>query len=192
MPLSIVIGVPGVGKSTVMEELKKIGDGKVKVIVFGDYMFDIAKKEGLVKHRDEMRTLPVEVQRRLQEEASKMIYEESSKFNGMVLLDTHGFIKTPNGFLPGLPEHILRILRPDFTILIEADPSLIAARRSRDETRIRDPDMEEMISLHQMMNRMAAATYSTITGCNIIIVKNEEGKAHEAAKKLAESLGVGG
>ncbi|MGB9631100.1 MAG: AAA family ATPase [Candidatus Methanodesulfokora sp.] len=48
MPLSVVIGVPGVGKSTVMEELKKISPEKVKIIVFGDYMFDIAKKDGLV------------------------------------------------------------------------------------------------------------------------------------------------
>ncbi len=190
MPVCLVIGVPGVGKSTIMDVLKAKYPDKIKIVIYGDYMVDIAREEGLVRHRDEMRKLPTDVQKDLQERAADRIYRESLSFGGVVLVDTHGFIKTPNGFFPGLPERILKLLNPSFTVLIEADPEEIASRRAKDETRERDVELEDLIRLHQELNRMAAVTYATLTGCNVVIIRNEEGKIEKSAKELAKNIGV--
>jgi len=173
-----------------MEALRVKYPDKVKIVIYGDYMVEIAKEQGLVRHRDEMRKLPIDIQKDLQEKAADRIYKESLSFEGVVLVDTHGFIKTPSGFFPGLPERILKLLNPSFTVLIEADPKEIASRRAKDKTRERDVELEGLIKLHQELNRMAAVTYATLTGCNIVIIRNEEGKVEKAAEELAKNIGV--
>ena len=56
----IITGVPGVGKTTVINEaLAKLKSEGVEYqpINFGSFMFEVAKSEGLVENRDQMRTL---------------------------------------------------------------------------------------------------------------------------------------
>ena len=62
MSIVIVTGVPGVGKSTVMNAAKDFG---YNIVNFGTTMFEEAQKEG-VSNRDDLRKLPVDVQKRLQ------------------------------------------------------------------------------------------------------------------------------
>jgi adenylate kinase len=135
----IVTGVPGVGKTTVVNgALKMLEEEGItyKSLNFGTYMFEVAKKEGVVADRDEMRKLDREVQKRLQKEAAKEMARES----GNVLIDTHASVKTPRGYLPGLPEWVLRELMPDTIVLVETDDDQILMRRLSDETRTRDMD----------------------------------------------------
>ncbi len=47
--------------------------------------------------------------KRLQQLASQAI----AKIEGNVIIDTHASVKTPVGFLAGLPEWVLRELKPD-------------------------------------------------------------------------------
>ncbi len=175
----VVAGVPGVGKTTVLEEAsRKLG---IPIVVFGTVMFEIAKERGLVKHRDEIRKLPSEVQREIQEEAASRIREM-----GEVIVDTHMLIRTPAGFLPGLPFTVLQKLSPKKIILIEADPEEIASRRSKDKSRERDVESVEEIRMHQELNRVAAICYGILSGAFVGVVRNEEGKVSEAANKLVE------
>ena len=110
MGVVIVTGVPGVGKSTVMNAAKDYG---YKIVNFGSTMFEEAQKEG-VDNRDEMRKLPVEKQQDLQRQAGDRI----SKM-GDVVVDTHASILTPSGFMPGLPEWTIRALNPNIIVLVE-------------------------------------------------------------------------
>lgn len=72
MPFVVIItGIPGVGKSTITKLALQRTRAKFKLINFGDLMFEEALKLKLVKHRDEMRKLPLEVQRELQMNAAK-------------------------------------------------------------------------------------------------------------------------
>jgi len=181
--LVIVAGIPGAGKTTVMNEVIKKKD--IKVINYGDEIFNIAKERNLVKHRDELRKLPYEVQRELQIKAAEKIAE-----NKDVIVDTHCTIKTPFGYLPGLPYDVLKILKPDRIILIEADANEIMERRNKD-AEIRDRDRENLESMeeHQMMNRIAGMGYAILTGATLKIVKNKQGKINEAAEELIKALG---
>ncbi|HEU12862.1 MAG: adenylate kinase [Thermoplasmata archaeon] len=172
----VVTGVPGVGKSTIMEGVAK--EAKYRIVNFGDIMLEKARDIG-VRNRDEIRKLPVERQRDLQ----RLAGEEIGRMDN-VIVDTHMSIKTPAGFLPGLPEWVLRALRPSMLVLVEANPSSIVGRRRKDSTRYRDSDTEADIEMHQEMNRFFAASCATLTGATVVIIRNEEGKVNEAVEVL--------
>ena len=63
---AVVVGIPGVGKTTVITRAAEVLNKKRKttIVVFGTVMFEEAKKIGL-KSRDEMRKMSIEDQRRL-------------------------------------------------------------------------------------------------------------------------------
>lgn len=180
---AIVAGIPGAGKTTVLNEvIKKAG---IEVINYGDVMFEMAKKEG-IKDRDEMRKLPYEKQRELQRKAAEEIAKKDN-----VIIDTHCTIKTPYGYLPGLPYDVLQILKPERIILIEADVDEILQRRKKDEEiRQRDKESKEEMEEHQLMNRIAGMSYAVLTNATLKIVKNRQGKVEEAAEEIIKALGL--
>lgn len=176
----IITGVPGVGKSTILEGVSKKIDYPIKN--YGTVMLEIAKTYG-VKSRDDIRKQKIELQRDIQKEAAKTIGKSEK-----VIVDTHMSIKTNSGYLPGLPEWVLKELKPDLLVLIEADSKDISSRRKKDESRVRDEDETLSIEEHQGMNRAFAATCSVLTGANVIIIQNREGKVEETVNMLAEMI----
>jgi len=183
----IITGVPGVGKTTVVNEaLKKLKDEGIEYqsLNFGTFMFDVAKAEGVVSDRDQMRSLDREVQKRLQQRAAQAI----AKISGNVLIDTHASVKTPKGYLAGLPEWVLREIMPDTIVLVETDDDQILIRRLSDETRSRDKEGSKAIAEHQQFNRSIAASYAMLTGCTIKIIINADFLLEKGAEDLAAVL----
>ena len=180
MGVIIVTGIPGVGKTTVMQKAAEGMD--IQFVTFGTVMIDIAKEFGLVKDRDEMRKLTLDQQKQLQIKTAEKIGKMKN-----VIVDTHCTVKTPKGYMPGLPEWVLRKLNPTAIIIVEADPQEIFNRRAKDTTRNRDPDSVEKIAEHQIMNRAAAMAYATLTGATVKIVFNHD-NALDAAVKEAEPV----
>jgi adenylate kinase len=183
----IITGVPGVGKTTVVNEaLKRLRDEGIEYqsINFGTFMFDVALKENIVKDRDQMRSLDRAVQKKLQQSAGKAI----AKVTGNVLIDTHASVKTPRGYMAGLPEWVLKEIMPDIIVLVETDDDQILMRRMTDETRTRDNEGAKAIAEHQQFNRSIAAAYAMLTGCTIKIVTNADFLLERAGQELADVL----
>jgi adenylate kinase len=183
----IITGVPGVGKTTVVNEaLKKLREEGIEYqsINFGTFMFDVAVKENIVKDRDQMRTLDRAVQKKLQQSAGQAI----ARVQGNVLIDTHASVKTPKGYLAGLPEWVLKEIMPDIIVLVETDDDQILMRRMSDETRTRDKEGAKSIAEHQQFNRSIAAAYAMVTGCTIRIVTNADFLLERAGEDLAGVL----
>jgi adenylate kinase len=183
----IITGVPGVGKTTVVNEaLQKLKSEGVeyKSINFGTFMFEVAKSDNVVQDRDQMRTLDRAVQKHLQKRAA----QEIAKVTGNVLIDTHASVKTPKGYLAGLPEWVLREIMPDTIVLVETDDDQILMRRLNDETRARDKEGSRAIGEHQQFNRSIAAAYAMITGCTIKYVINADFLLERAADEMANVL----
>ncbi len=176
MGVIVVTGIPGVGKTTVMKQAAEGID--IKFVTFGSVMIDIAKEMGLVKDRDEMRKLTLDQQKDLQIRSAEKVASM-----GDVILDTHCTVKTPKGYMPGLPEWVLKKLKPTAIVVVEADPDEIFNRRAKDSTRNRDPDSEEEIAEHQQINRAAAMSYATLTGATVKIVFNHDDAIDEAVKQ---------
>jgi adenylate kinase len=181
MGVIVVTGIPGVGKTTVM---KKAAEGmEIDFVTFGTIMADIAIEQGLVKNRDEMRKLTLKQQKDLQIKSAEKIASMKN-----VILDTHCTIKTPKGYMPGLPEWVIKKLMPTAIVVVEADPKEIYDRRANDPTRNRDPDTIEQINEHQMINRAAAMAYAALSGATVKIVFNHDNAIDEAVAQAAPVL----
>ena len=184
----IIVGIPGVGKTTVVSrvvELLKEKNVKVSVSIFGTVMFNEAKKKG-VQNRDDLRKLSVKEQRELQSMAARTI---ASISDDVVIVDTHAFISTQEGFYPGLPHNVLEILNPDSFIMITARPEEIYNRRMTDTTRTRDIVSIDTIKKELDVTSAMLSTCSILCGSPIKMVLNTEGKVDEAAKGILSAMG---
>ena len=181
MGVIVATGIPGVGKTTVMKEAAEGID--IQFVTFGTVMEDIAIEMNLVKDRDEMRKLTLEQQKELQIKTAEKVAKMDN-----VIVDTHCTVKTPKGYMPGLPEWVIKKLNPTAIVVVEADPEEIYNRRSKDITRNRDPDSKEKIAEHQQMNRAAAMTYATLSGATVKIVFNHDNAIEDAVKDVAPVL----
>ncbi|MGE0064224.1 adenylate kinase [Methanothermobacter tenebrarum] len=184
MKVVVVVGIPGSGSTTVLKHA--LEDLDYINVNYGDVMLEIARSEGLVEDRDQLRRLSPEKQKRIQKAAAKNIRERSKETN--IIVDTHCTIKTPTGFLPGLPQWVLEELQPDMFILVEADPEEIFMRRISDKTRTRDMEMLKEINLHQQMNRAAAMAYATLTGATVKIIENHNSRLENAVQEMKKIL----
>lgn len=187
----IVTGIPGTGKTTVCNEVVKLAERigkKVEVINYGSVMVELSRKSGKSLHRDDLRKSRLTFQRNLQAEAAKIISEKATKVQGDLIVDTHMSIKTVNGYLTGLPLHVLQLLNPEMFILVEAEPHEAISRRLKDVTRKRDKALEDEIAEEILFSRLMAAACAVLTGASVKIVKNPAGKQVEAAGEVLKLL----
>lgn len=154
MKIIILVGIPGVGKSSILQEIVRQVP-EVTIVNYGDKMLQEAASEGIT--RDLLRKMPIREQQQIGIKAArKMILQET---NGVVIIDTHALIRTSTGYCPGLPLEVLQILSPTAYALVECLPHLILERRKKDLTRTRDEETADELLLHQDLTR------SFLTAC---------------------------
>ena len=183
----VVVGIPGVGKTTVISRTAEILNQRgiqTAVVVFGTMMFEEATKLG-INNRDEMRRQSIEVQRHMQNLAARRIADLK---DNIVIVDTHLFINTNEGYYPGLPLHLLEVIKPTNIVMVAADPEEIVNRRRIDETRDRDIESVENIQYQLDLSKVMVATCSVLTGCPFIIIMNSNNKIDETASNIVKAL----
>ena len=185
----ILVGIPGVGKTTLLTKMVDIlKDHKKNVIVinYGSLMFDVAKENGL-EDRDLLRKLSVTEQQRLQKMAAETIATHNEE---VVIIDTHAFISSPEGYYPGLPEHVLKIIKPSNFVSVAAKPEEIYNRRMKDDSRNRDKITIDNIKKELDYQSGMISACAVITGSPVRHVLNGEGKVEEAADKIIKAIGL--
>jgi adenylate kinase len=186
--LVVVVGIPGVGKTTVVELLVKQLSNNVRkplLVNFGSVMLEQASKLFSIRSRDDMRKMRIENQKELQVHAASHI---SNLRNGFIIVDTHLFISTPEGFWPGMPLDVLQALRPTHLVLISASATDILARRAKDTTRSRDKADVDSIEREIGVAETMLFTSSVICGCPAQIVINHENEAEQAAEQILRTV----
>ena len=183
----IIVGIPGVGKSSVIslaiEQLKQKGKNAT-IAVFGTVMLEEAHKMG-VKNRDELRKMSLGKQRDLQEKAAKRISEIE---DSIVIIDTHLFIKTIEGYYPGLPMYLLDIIKPTHFFMIIAEAGEIVNRRNSDKSRDRDIVAVEDIQDELDILRVMIASSSILTGSPFIAIVNNDNEIEQAVSGMVKVL----
>jgi len=201
----VLAGVPGVGKSTAIQLLQK-NLPEVKKVVIGDLIFELGKeyfgKKYPINSRDDLRKyLKPDETLQLQKMCAKRIGE----MTGDIVIDTHIAIKTPGGYVHGIPKEMADLMNISAIVLLEFDPPEILERRNRDknikgavktevgtirEFRERDVETPEEIEFHQQINRIYAGIASAAAKCSmkVISLRYKERKDFEHAEKVAEEL----
>lgn len=185
--ITIVVGIPGVGKTTVITKTKDIllqSRYNTTVVVFGSVMLSEAKKMG-IGDRDQIRKLSLSGQQNLQNLAADYI---CSVKEDLVIVDTHLFIRTSSGFFPGIPQNVIQKLKPRNLILISATPEEILARRAKDESRNRDMVSIEEIKKELGLSISMISTISILSGSAFEIVDNHQGASEDTARFIARIL----
>lgn len=185
----IIVGIAGVGKTTLVSKMVDILSSRkksVSVHSFGTVMFEEAKKIGL-KDRDDLRKLSVDEQKELQKKTARKIAE----FNdNVVIIDTHAFISTKEGFYPGLPAHVLEELKPANFVAVSARPEEIYNRRMQDSTRHRDIISIDNIKKELAVQEAMLSSCAVLTGSPMKSIMNSEGKVEEAANEVINAIGL--
>ena len=183
----IVVGIPGVGKTTVVSNVKNSLEQtgiKTNLAEFGKIMLEEAKKMN-IQNRDEIRRLSIDDQKRLQNLAATKI---SQIYSDVVIIDTHLFINTKEGYYPGLPAHLLNNIKPTHLILIIANPEEIYHRRQNDSTRVRDLISLDSIKNEIDVSKMLISCCSIISGAPFKILANREGSLTECTQKMVSLI----
>ena len=183
----IIVGIPGVGKTSIVSLVaEKLSHKELKatVAVFGTVMLEEAGKIG-VKNRDELRKLSLAKQRELQEMAAKRIAKIK---DSIVIIDTHLFIKTIDGYYPGLPVHILDIIKPTHFVMVVAEAGEIVKRRKADKSRDRDILSTQDIQYELDILRVMVASCSMLTGSPFIVIMNNDNKIENAVLNIVKVL----
>jgi adenylate kinase len=185
----VIVGIAGVGKTTLVTKIVEILNGKkksVSVHSFGTVMLEEAKKFG-IKNRDELRKLPMLKQKELQKLAAKKI---AGFDDNVVIIDTHAFIATQEGFYPGLPYQVLEEIKPENFIAVSARPEEIYNRRMKDTTRDRDIISIDKIKRELAVQDAMLSSCAVITGSPMKSVLNSEGNVEEVANEVINAIGL--
>lgn len=184
----IVAGVPGAGKSSVLNEVHKRRSESFQIESFGTVMLNFCLEQGLVDDRDKMRNLPHETQKELQIKTSKIIAEKAEKEKN-ILLDTHCAIKTPAGYISGLTDQMLDILKPSAIILVDAHEVEIRGRRKQDKNRPeRTIESFDDIHEHKVINRAFATSFAQKCDATLKIVQNNTGEFETTVDQIVTAL----
>lgn len=185
--VNIIVGLSGVGKGTVLEEAMLLSNRDYKVVNYGDRMLETAKKQGLVDHRDQMKEIDTETYKQIQRDAAKSIAEDAEEKE--VIVETHAAIKSPFGYIPGLPKWTLENLEPEKIIMIDAE-SEVLYKRSQEEGRDRDTAKDSIkgISEYRDIAKQMASAGAVHTGAYFKIIQNKHNQAEKAAEELIETL----
>jgi len=156
-----VVGVPGVGKTSLCRKLSEKVD--YPHINYGDLMLKIAKEKNFVETEDELFSLPIQIQHQIWKETALQIKKQKK-----ALVDLHGLDQSPIGYILSLP---IKIIKPSLIILIESPPELILFRRKLDPKE-RIKDTIKTLTEHIEMLRVSMIISSVMIGCTLSIIQN--------------------
>jgi adenylate kinase len=184
----VLTGVPASGGTTVtkkaIEKLERQGQ-PFQMVTYSDVMLDEALQRGWVKARDDIRKLEPVQQRDLQKIAARAIAEMATT---ALIVDTHATVRTPRGYLPGLPTWVLDELKPEIILIVETAPDEVIRRRNADKSRQRDAQNSVAVQQHQDVNKAICMAYAAYSGATVKILQNPDGKLDEAVAELVLTL----
>jgi adenylate kinase len=129
----------------------------------------------------------VEQQKNLQKKAAETI---ANSQEDVIIIDTHAFISTKEGFYPGLPNYLIQILKPTHFIAISAKPQEIYDRRINDDTRNRDIISIGSIKKELDVQDAMLSSCSVLSGSPMKVILNDEGKVETTADTVINAIGL--
>jgi adenylate kinase len=177
----LIVGVPGVGKSSIARGL---GDTmpSISICEFGQRMAALGREMKVITSYDELAHLPFERRLPLQEAAAASI----SELNRSVAIPGHLVLYVCDQYVDALPPTVFRLLQPTGIIVIVCDPGQIYMRRACVRNH-GDMAAIRQISEHQTLTIRRAEELARTHRLQIDSVANPDGSLNKATAK-ARSL----
>jgi len=182
MGLILVMGLSGVGKTTVIRCLSGKLDGSWLIHNFGESMEELGRSSGRIQGNESVMSLEKELHTSLQQETAR--YLAGLSLGNNLIIDTHGMIETSMGLMPGFPAPLLDIFSPERIVLIEAAPEQIINRRIHDSRKRRTDITPEFLGKLQAISRQFAVTYSCLSGALLNILENDMSQQKQCSDEL--------
>lgn len=185
MPNKIVFicGSPGAGKTSMINGISS--NPNYKIVNVGTLMTELAIKKAYVKTRDEIRFLD---KARLNE-MQIYVFDEISKMDGNIILDTHATVEQNGRYLPGISlEYASHLKNLVAFVYIDALTQDIAGRRKGDKTRRRENERVELIDVQREINLSILSACSAHFNLPLYVVFNEQGKVEASINHLKSHL----
>ena len=181
-----VVGVPGSGKSLILSAVERLGDS-IEVQNYGKAMLAAAGRAEI--DRDRMRYLSTDEQVALGISAAELVLERAiDSTSSTIIVDTHALVKSPLGYVPGLPLSILQVLKPKVICVVEAAPEFVCRCRESDQQRFREQVSIREIERHQELTRQFAVSCTMISGSVLHFIENDGQAPEEMAKPLVQLI----
>ncbi len=178
----VVMGLPGVGKSSVVKAAMKKISSKITLINYGDIVAEIAKK-----NRDSIIDLPVKEHLKLQDAVVKKLSKIANK--PKTIVDTHAILRRkPLGYIAGLHPLFFQKIKIDGFIFIDAPSDQIIARRISDKTRERIYLSKVEIDEYRLLSKVLIGSYAAKSGSPFYIIQNIDGKLDETSNDFKSIL----
>ena len=181
MPIVVMLGTQGSGKTTILERAK--GYRGIKNVNLGDMMCEYAIRKGYVKTRDEIR---YKMTWKRYQELYKAAFSKIGAMKGNVVVDTHPFVKAGGRYVPGLPAKYMNLLKGLVGLVyVDARTEEIIKRRALDSiTRKREVDDANKIDMHRTVNLAIVSYYSSHFDIPFYIIGNRDGKLDRSVKEF--------
>lgn len=187
--LIIVVGVTGVGKTSVIDQARQNTEKNVEIVNYGSKVIEIGKYNDLIESRDDITDLPREKYNNLQRDTVDEISQDIQESDAdAFILDTHASLDTPSGYRPGLTLTDIKQLNPQKLVQITAEPFEIQHRRRDDDSRDRDPSAESSIEEQQQVSQQMATSFSTYSRAPLSLISNNNAGLRGAAKGLTNVI----
>lgn len=189
MPIIMVVGSPGAGKTAVTEAAKRKG---VQTIQIGTLMEEEAVRRHYIKNRDEIRHM---LSPKMQGELQRHAFAKLSRMKGKIVVDTHMSVQSRGRYVPGIPYSCLRMVKGIAAwVYIDADTDEILRRRRKDKTRKKDLDSRHNIEMQRTANLSMLFYCAWRTNAPVYIIYNRDGTLKTSAARfkrvLSEAFGA--
>jgi adenylate kinase len=174
--LTIVTGIPGVGKSTVCAAIAEARD--LRVWEFGEEMAAEGIANGSLSDYADLERLALPDRIALQSAVAERIAVDRPTES---IVAAHLVVSAPEGFVPGLPLAVLRKLAPVAIVLLSAPVAEVRRRRP-------DGADETVLASHATVLEIAAVKLSTDLEVPLSIVANVDGALAEAVALVSSVL----
>lgn len=188
--LVIVVGLTGVGKTTVIDNAITETDTNVEYLSHGSLLLEEGQERGLVSDRDEITELEPSEYDDLQAYTAERIAQitvdgdEDTTF----VLDTYATLATPYGYRPGLSLSDIEIMDPRQFALIHAMPGEVKERRRKDDSRNRDEKSELELREQQNIAINQTTTFSSVNRAPVALIENTDDELESAVAELVPLL----
>jgi adenylate kinase len=179
-PLVIVVGMTGVGKTSITDRAVEQVDRPVEYLSYGTLLLEEGRRQDLVYDRDEITELDPDQYDALQsytaDRIASILNDGEEDSETVYILDTHATLQTPYGYRPGFSDDDIETIQPDQFAFIKATPAEIQDRRLNDASRDRDMESAAALTEQQDMALHMTTAFAAAGRTPVAVIENSDGK----------------